>query len=126
MTLDELIKQNSPDDEIDTEAIDEVAELIGGKLIPEVIRIADKYNYDRDSMVKCCADIYSTMAEVATFENWKGDENKIDVMFSELDRSMECVLESDHRSFSNRETENGWIFDHIIAWRKMISPYIKR
>lgn len=72
MTLDEMIKQNSPDDELDREVIDEVAELIGGKLIPEVIRIADKYNYDRDSMVKYCADLYSTMAEVATFENWKG------------------------------------------------------
>lgn len=76
MTLDEMIKQNSPDDEIDREAIDEVAELIGGKLIPEVIRIADKYDYDRDSMVKYCADLYSTMAEVATFENWEGGKNE--------------------------------------------------
>ena len=46
-------------------------------------------------------------------------------VFSKLDRCMECMLESDHRSFTNRETENGWIFNHIIEWRKMISPYIK-
>jgi len=72
MTLDEMIKKNSADDGLDKEAIEEVAELIGSKLIPEVIRIADKYNYDRDSMVKYCADLYSTMAKVATFENWKG------------------------------------------------------
>lgn len=72
MTLDEMIKQNSKNDGLTREAIDEVAELIGGKLIPEVIRIADKYNYDRDSMVKYCADLYSTMAELCTFENWEG------------------------------------------------------
>ena len=125
MTLDEMIKQNSADDGLDREAIEEVAELFGSKLIPEVIRIADKYNYDRDSMVKYCADLYSAMAEVATFENWKRGEDNLDVMLSVLDRSMECVLESDHRSYSNRETENGWIFDHIISWRKMIKPYIK-
>ena len=76
MTLDEMIKQNSPDDELDREVIDEVADLIGGKLIPEVIRIADKYNYDRDSMVKYCADLYSTMAEVCTFEYWEGGKNE--------------------------------------------------
>ena len=72
MTLDEMIKKNSADDGLDREVIEEVAELIGSKLIPEVIRIADKYNYDRDSMVKYCADLYSTMAKVATFEDWKG------------------------------------------------------
>lgn len=53
----------------------------------------------------------------------KEEESK--VMLSNLDRSMGYVLESDHRSFSNRETENGWLFDHIIEWRKMIKPYIK-
>lgn len=72
MTLDEMIKQNSKNDGLTREAIDEVAELISGKLISEVIRIADKYNYDRDSMVKYCVDLCSAMAEVATFENWKG------------------------------------------------------
>ena len=40
-----------------------------------------------------------------------------------LDRSMECVLESDHRSFSNPETETGWLFDHIIEWRKLLNKY---
>ena len=72
MTLDEMIKQNSTDDELDREVVEEVADLISSKLLPEVIRIADKYNYDRDCMVKYCADLFSTMAELATFENWKG------------------------------------------------------
>lgn len=55
----------------------------------------------------------------------KADMPDYEAVFSKLDRSMECLLESDHRSFTNRETENGWIFDHIIEWRKMIHPYIK-
>lgn len=46
-------------------------------------------------------------------------------MLSNLDLSMSYVLEGDHRSFTNQETENGWLFDKIIDWRKMIQPYIK-
>jgi len=45
-------------------------------------------------------------------------------MLSDLDLSMSYVLESDHRSFTNPETENGWLFDKIIDWRKAIQPYI--
>lgn len=53
------------------------------------------------------------------------EQPDIEAMLSTLDHSMECVLESDHRSFTNQETENGWLFDTIIEWRKMIQPYIK-
>ena len=49
----------------------------------------------------------------------------IEKMLSSLDLSMSYVLESDHRSFTNPVTENGWLFDKIIDWRKMIQPYIK-
>ncbi len=59
-------------DRLSEEEVEEVANLISGKVVPEVIRIADKFNYDRDSLMKYVANLFSTMAEVASFENWKG------------------------------------------------------
>lgn len=56
------------------EELEEVAKLISGTIIPELVRIADTYNYDRNSLIKYVADLFSTMAEVASFENWKGGE----------------------------------------------------
>ena len=47
--------------------------VISGILIPKLIRIADKYNIDRDSMIKFTADTLTAMSELATFENWGGD-----------------------------------------------------
>ena len=44
--------------------------VISGILIPKLIRIADKYNIDRDSMIKFTADTLTIMSEVASFENW--------------------------------------------------------
>jgi hypothetical protein len=57
-------------DQLSEEELEEVANLISGKVVPEVIRIADKFNYDRDSMMKYVASLFYTMAEVATFENY--------------------------------------------------------
>lgn len=54
------------------EELEEVSNLISKNFIPEIIRIADIYNYDRDSLIKYVADLFFTMAEVATFKNWKG------------------------------------------------------
>ena len=45
--------------------------VISGVLIPKLIRIADKYNYNRDSMVKFAADTLTAMSELATFEHYK-------------------------------------------------------
>lgn len=59
-------------DRLSKEEFEEVANLISGTIIPEVVRIADKFNYDRDSLMKYVANLFSTMAEVATIENWKG------------------------------------------------------
>jgi hypothetical protein len=56
------------------EELEEVSKLISGTIIPELVRIADTYNYDRNSLIKYVADLFSTMAEVASFENWKGGE----------------------------------------------------
>ena len=61
-------------DRLGKEEFEEVANLISGIIIPELVRIADTYNYDRNSLIKYVADLFSTMAEVASFENWKGGE----------------------------------------------------
>ncbi len=45
--------------------------VINGVLIPELIRIADKYNYNRDSMIKFAADTLTAMSELSTFERYK-------------------------------------------------------
>lgn len=50
----------------------------------------------------------------------------IEEVLSDIDLSMSYVLESDHRSFTNQESDNGWLFDKIIDWRKAIQPYIKK
>ena len=61
-------------DRLGEEELEEVANLISRIIIPELVRIADTYNYDRNSLIKYVADLFSTMAEVASFENWKGGE----------------------------------------------------
>lgn len=61
-------------DRLDKEELEEVANLISRTVIPELVRIADTYNYDRNSLIKYVADLFSAMADVATFENWKGGE----------------------------------------------------
>lgn len=63
-------------DRLGEEELEEVANLISGKVVPEIIRIADTYNYDRDSLIKYVADMFSAMAEIATFENWKSGESE--------------------------------------------------
>ena len=47
--------------------------VISGMLIPKLIQIADKYNIDRDSMIKFTADTLTAINELATFERY-GDE----------------------------------------------------
>ena len=59
-------------DRLSEEEVEEVANLISGTIVPKVVRIADKFNYDRDSLMKYVANLFSTMAEFASFENWKG------------------------------------------------------
>lgn len=41
-----------------------------------------------------------------------------------LNRSIECTLESDPRTFQNRECEYGFLFDRMHEWKKLISNYI--
>lgn len=79
----------------------------------------DYYNY-----IKNISDYHCT-SDMLIIKNGTPLPAGSEDVLSKLDRCMECMLESDHRSFTNRETENGWIFDHIIEWRKMIQPYLK-
>lgn len=60
-------------DRLEEKELEEVSKLISEIVIPELVRIADKYNYDRDSMIKYVAGMFSAMAELATFENWNSD-----------------------------------------------------
>lgn len=50
--------------------------VISGVLIPELIRIADKYNYNRDSIIKFAADMLTAMSELATFEHYKAESEE--------------------------------------------------
>jgi hypothetical protein len=50
---------------------------------------------------------------------------KIQTRLDGLEHSMECLLESDPRTFADRECENGWLFDKIIEWRKVINEVLK-
>lgn len=56
---------------LDDEELEEFNNLISKTVIPELMRIADKHNIDRDSMVKFTADTLTAMSEFATFENWR-------------------------------------------------------
>ena len=47
-------------------------------------------------------------------------DKEINEILKNLDRSMECTLESDPRSLKNPECEYGYLFDHIHKWREMI------
>lgn len=63
-------------DRLEEKELEEVVELISGTVIPEIVRIADTYNYDRDSLIKYVANMFFTMAEVTTFENWKSGKRR--------------------------------------------------
>lgn len=60
---------------LNDEELEDFNNLISGTVIPELMRIADKHNIDRDSMVKFTADTLTAMSELATFENWGGTQH---------------------------------------------------
>ena len=55
---------------LNSEELKDFNNLISGTVIPELMRIADKHNIDRDSMVRFAADTLVAMSEIATFENY--------------------------------------------------------
>lgn len=62
-------------DKLEEKELEEVSQLISGTVIPEIVRIADTYNYDRDSLIRYVADMFSVMAELATFEHWQTESD---------------------------------------------------
>lgn len=50
---------------------------------------------------------------------------KMQTRLDRLEHGMECLLESDPRTFTDRECENGWLFDKIIEWRKVIREVLE-
>jgi hypothetical protein len=55
---------------LEAQELAEFNAVISGMLIPKLMQIADKYNIDRDSMIKFTADTLTAMSELATFERW--------------------------------------------------------
>ena len=60
-------------------ALSEYSNLISSELIPGLIKIADRYGYDRDSIVEYCANQLSAMSEVASFKNYRRAREKMEV-----------------------------------------------
>lgn len=60
---------------LNDDELEDFNNLISETVIPELIRIADKHNIDRDSMIKFTADTLTAMSELATFENWGGTQH---------------------------------------------------
>jgi hypothetical protein len=59
---------------LDDEVSEEYIALIAGILIPQLMRIADKHNIDRDSIIKFTAYTFDAMSRMATFKNWKEEK----------------------------------------------------
>lgn len=53
---------------------------------------------------------------IETMRKYQNLQNKLD----QLELEMELTLESDTRRMFNRESENGWLFDRIIRWKKAL------
>lgn len=60
---------------LNDDELEDFSNLISKTVIPELMRIADKHNIDRDSMVKFAADTLTTMSKFSTFENWGGTQH---------------------------------------------------
>jgi hypothetical protein len=58
-------------DGLDDKALRDFTDFMSDMVIPGLVLIADKHNYDRDDFIRYAANIMSMMAEFATFENYK-------------------------------------------------------
>lgn len=64
-----MIITNLNDDELK-----EYSVFVSRTVIPQLMRFADKYNIDRDSMVKYFSNTMDAFVRYATFHNWKEDQ----------------------------------------------------
>ena len=56
---------------LDDKAFEDFNNFMVNMVIPGLVFLADKHNYDRDDFIYYAATIMSTMAETATFKNYK-------------------------------------------------------
>ena len=56
---------------LDDKAFKDFNDFMVNMVIPGLVFLADKHNYDRDDFIYYAATIMKTMAETATFENYK-------------------------------------------------------
>lgn len=56
---------------LDDKAFKDFNDFMSGMVIPGLVLIADKHNYDRDNFIEYAASIMAAMSEVATFKNYK-------------------------------------------------------
>ena len=132
-------------DKLGKEELEEVSNLFSKKVIPEIIRIADTYNYDRDSLIKYVADLFSTMAEAATFKSWKGGKGEWIPASERLPKIADvyrvtryypnnvmnpnylvdaCFFDgSDTWYNDNRINHERAYVDNVIAWQENPEPY---
>lgn len=65
--------------------IDELSGLISNT-IPALIALADKHNVDRDDTVQHFAEIFGTLAETSTFENYGAQTTNADTVVDKIER----------------------------------------
>lgn len=59
---------------MNTRTIDKLRKAICN-FLHDLLRVADEENYDRDSFVKVAADMFSTMVEISTFQNFQLEDS---------------------------------------------------
>lgn len=118
MTIEEIIVKEQEMSEIFQKTVDT-------HMVSENVSLEELYCDDteiiEEELKKCqeLADIHNQIANVMR------KYQKIQTRLDGLEHGMECLLESDPRTFTNRVCENGWLFDTIIEWRKVIREVLE-
>jgi len=79
---------------------------------------ANNSNYD---------DIFNELLAANEVKKSMEKANKtkhIQEVLDKIDRSMECVMESDPRTLKNPQHEYGWLFETIAEWRKELKGLV--
>lgn len=67
--------------------IDDLQNIVAGTLA-SVCDMADKHSIDRDSMLKCFADLITAFAEVTSIQNYKANHTNADRIRSMTDEEL--------------------------------------
>ena len=71
-----MAEMNSELTETEYNAVVEDMTEIYPPIIEQLVTLADKHNFDRDDIIKFFADMFSAMAEVSTFINWRNNDGQ--------------------------------------------------